>query len=68
MDQRNFKSIKNIRRLKKGFLVRLERGASNPEGGPESTILQELNPPMNRRIPQRNQEIATKGRLSMGCS
>jgi hypothetical protein len=38
----------------------LERGSSNPEGESESPILGELNPPNNRRIPQRNQEITTK--------
>jgi hypothetical protein len=42
------------------FLVPLERGSSNPKGESESPILGELNPPKNQRIPQRNQEIATK--------
>jgi hypothetical protein len=61
------KGISNLPRTlgdqKMGFLVPLERGSSNPEGESESPILGELNPPKNWRIPQRYQEITTKGVL-----
>jgi hypothetical protein len=61
------KGISNLPRSlgdqKMRFLVPLERGSSNPVGESESPILGEWNPPMNQRIPRRNQEITTKGVL-----
>jgi hypothetical protein len=58
MHRRNFKSMHGANRL-------MERGKylkmGKTEGGSETPVLGELNPPKNSKIQRRNLEITTKG-------
>jgi hypothetical protein len=58
MHRRNFKFMHGAKRL-------MERGKylkmGKTEGGSETPVLGDLNPPKNSKIPRSNLEIATKG-------
>jgi hypothetical protein len=49
-----------------GVVKYLEMGKM--EGGSETPVLRELNPPKNSKIPQKNKEITTKGSYSLPSS
>jgi hypothetical protein len=57
--QRNFKSIHRAKRSRMGSKY-LEKGR-NRWGESETSVLGELNPPKNSKIPRRNLEIANGG-------
>jgi hypothetical protein len=58
MDQRNFKFIQGARRSRRGSRY-FERGKIKRES--ETSVLGELHPPKNSKIPWRNHKITTKG-------
>jgi hypothetical protein len=60
MHKRNFESILGAKRSRMGSNY-LEKRKPGGGGGLDTSVLGELNPPKNSKIPQRNHEIAKGG-------